>query len=113
MIRTVWTPALDEFRAFARLSGDDNPIHTDPAYAVTHPFGRPVSHGMLIKARLWALARQAGAEPGQMAAVMFPNPAYADEPLSLTVEIQGTTITGTACRMDGTLVCCARWEPGP
>ncbi|EAR50097.1 hypothetical protein OG2516_06489 [Oceanicola granulosus HTCC2516] len=81
-----WTPAQAEFDAFARLSGDDNPIHTDPAYAARTPFGRTVSHGMLIYARLWGLlhsARPGTAERRQ--ALMFPAPCFADEPVTLTV----------------------------
>lgn len=33
---------------FAALSGDDNPIHVDPAYAATTPFRLPVAHGMFL-----------------------------------------------------------------
>jgi acyl dehydratase len=47
-----------EFDAFARLSGDDNPIHVDPDFSSRTRFGRTVSHGMLIYAKLWALVRQ-------------------------------------------------------
>jgi len=31
--------------AFARLSGDENPLHVDPAYASTTNYGRPIVHG--------------------------------------------------------------------
>ena len=33
--------------AYASLLGDDNPVHTDAAYAATTPFKRPIAHGML------------------------------------------------------------------
>lgn len=33
--------------AFARLTGDDNPLHVDPAFAARTLFKRPVAHGML------------------------------------------------------------------
>ena len=33
--------------AFARLSGDANPLHTDEAYASGTTFGRRVPHGMI------------------------------------------------------------------
>ena len=33
--------------AFAKITGDNNPIHIDAAYAATTPFGRPIVHGFL------------------------------------------------------------------
>lgn len=32
---------------FARVTGDNNPLHTDPEYAVQTVFKRPIIHGML------------------------------------------------------------------
>jgi 3-hydroxybutyryl-CoA dehydratase len=37
----------DDVRAFARLSGDTNPLHLDAAFAATTMFGKPVVHGLL------------------------------------------------------------------
>ena len=34
-------------RKFAEVSGDDNPIHLDEAYAKTTQFGERIAHGML------------------------------------------------------------------
>jgi acyl dehydratase len=39
-----------DIRAFARLSGDRNPLHADAAYAKTTAFKRPVVHGMFLGA---------------------------------------------------------------
>ena len=33
--------------AFARVSGDDNPLHLDADFAASTPFKRPIIHGML------------------------------------------------------------------
>ncbi len=35
----------EDILAFAALSGDDNPLHTDAAYASTTNYGRPIVHG--------------------------------------------------------------------
>lgn len=49
-----------EILAFARLSGDDNPMHSDPEYAKTHMFGQQVAHGLLILSIASGLAWQLG-----------------------------------------------------
>ena len=35
---------------YADATGDHNPLHLDPEFAATTPFGRPVAHGMLVLA---------------------------------------------------------------
>lgn len=42
------TFSQSDFDLFARLSGDDNPIHVDPGFAANTGFGCTVSHGMLL-----------------------------------------------------------------
>lgn len=36
-----------DVEAFARVTGDDNPLHLDADFAATTPFKRPIIHGML------------------------------------------------------------------
>lgn len=82
----TWTPRQADFDRFAELSGDDNPIHVDPEFSARTRFGRTVSHGMLLYARLWAMAKRHwpnASHAGQ--ALMFPAPSYADEPLVFRV----------------------------
>lgn len=81
-----WTPTQAEFDAFARISGDDNPIHVDPQFSASTAFGRTVSHGMLIYTKLWGMMRVAWPEArfvGQT--LMFPNPTFVDDAVDLTV----------------------------
>lgn len=113
LIREDWVPSQDEFDAFARLSGDDNPIHVDPEFSARTRFGRTVAHGMLIYTRLWALVGQV--RPGMRHAVqtlMFPNPAYAGEPVVLEVsETPAGQLAVTATRKaDGMILLEGRTE---
>ena len=35
----------EKVQLFAEVTGDNNPIHVDPVYAATTPFGKPIVHG--------------------------------------------------------------------
>ncbi len=50
----------EEIMAFARLTGDDNPLHTDHEYTKTHMFGQPVAHGLLVLSIASGLSWQLG-----------------------------------------------------
>jgi len=101
-----------DFDDFARLSGDDNPIHTDPAFCAGTRFGRPVAHGLLLCSVLRGLIDTL--LPGRTLseqAVMFPAPTYADELVNFTVTMNDT---GRGCidleleakRVDDGIVTC-------
>jgi len=45
--RTVTQEMID---AYAKASGDFNPIHVDPEYSRNGPFGRTIAHGMMTLA---------------------------------------------------------------
>lgn len=41
------TVTAEDIEAFARVTGDTNPLHRDPAYAAKTRFKVPIAHGML------------------------------------------------------------------
>lgn len=86
VIHARWVPTQAEFDRFAEISGDDNPIHVDPDFSDRTRFGRTVSHGMLLYSRVWALIRDRFPDMRPVEqSLMFPNPSYADEALSIVV----------------------------
>src|ERR1700742_3533962 len=49
-------PVTEEtIEKFAELSGDDNPVHLDEAYAATTQFGTRIAHGMISAAFISAM----------------------------------------------------------
>lgn len=44
-----------DIEAFAEVSGDNNPVHLDEAYAKTTTFGERIAHGMLSAAYISAI----------------------------------------------------------
>lgn len=77
-----------DFDCFARLSGDDNPIHVDPMFSAGTRFGRTVAHGLLLCSVLRGLLEEllpGGSLVDQ--SVMFPAPTFADEPMRFSVAV--------------------------
>jgi acyl dehydratase len=112
----VRTFSQADFDLFARLSGDNNPIHTDTEFSARTRFGRTVAHGLLLCSVLRAQIDHLlpGAQLLEQA-VMFPAPTYTGEPMSFEVTItsenqhkQGRLVElGLQVRRieDGTLTC--------
>lgn len=94
---------LDEF---ARLSGDVNPIHVNPAFAATSRFGRTVAHGMHLFGLIDA-ATARSVDPNHRAAaqaLMFPAPTFPGDPLLLTLRPDGAGgIRSELSASDGTV----------
>jgi len=102
-----WVPSQQEFDDFAAVSGDDNQIHVDPEFSARTTFGRTVSHGMLIYAKLWGMVLRHNPDCRQIhQSLMFPNPCFAGE--EITLSVRGMTpgsLTLTASRSaDGAVV---------
>ena len=90
-----WTPTQAEFDAFAQVSGDDNPIHVDPAFSARTRFGRTVSHGMLLYAKVWGLIRSRFPVGRQVAqTLVFAHPTFAGEPVRIEVAEIGRDAAG-------------------
>lgn len=85
-LRRVVTQGMID--AYAKASGDFNPIHVDPDYARTGPFGRTIAHGLMTLAfvaqMLNAWSGGLFDEAGEID-VAFVSPVYSGD----AVEISG------------------------
>ena len=81
-----------DFDRFAHLSGDNNPIHTNPDFCAGTRFQRTVAHGLLLCSVLRGLIERL-VPGGQLSeqSVMFPAPTYTNEPMQFAVSITGNS----------------------
>ena len=81
----------EDVEAFARLSGDFNPLHVDPQYAAQTQFGRPIVHGMFLGSLLSCLVGMH--LPGRRCLYVsqsldFLQPVHVGDELEITGEVQ-------------------------
>jgi len=106
---TSHTFTQSDFDRFAALTGDDNPIHVDPAFAARTRFGKTVAHGMFLCSHVcaalgtffpgWTQVEQE---------MMFPAPTFAGEPVTFRLTVMETDpsrgwvdVQTTVTRSDG------------
>ena len=75
---------------FARVTGDENPIHLDEKYAQNSIFGRRVVHGILQAGLISAVLGMKLPGPGSIyreQTLTFRKPVFLEDTLTATVEI--------------------------
>jgi len=82
----------DRVSRYSAAANDPNPIHTDPDFAATTDFGRPIAHGMLVLAlvseAMGATFGQRWAESGALK-VRWRAPAIQPVEVTATAEPRG------------------------
>lgn len=80
---------------FARLSGDDNPLHLDPSTSARYGFEAPVAHGLLSLA---LISRLIGTQlPGRGSLwvgqdLKFPTPVMVGDQVAASVTVEQVSI---------------------
>lgn len=77
--------------AYAAIVGDFNPVHVDPAYAATTPFGQTIAHGCipmepifrLVQARL----RQTVMPEGSQMKLRYLRPSHPGDTIGIEVKV--------------------------
>lgn len=80
----------EDVEAFARVSGDENPVHLDAAYAATTRFGKRIAHGMLAVSYISAVLGTQFPGPGTIYLsqnVSFLKPVFLGDTITATVSV--------------------------
>ena len=84
-----------EVEAFAALSGDVNPMHSDSPVAADGRFGKPIVHGMLYASMFGAMMGRR--HPGAVyvsQSLEFKRPVFIDEAVTATMVLEHTSASG-------------------
>jgi 3-hydroxybutyryl-CoA dehydratase len=110
MTRTVGAADIE---AFAAVSGDENPVHLDEAYAKTTAFGERIAHGMLSGAYISAVLGTKLPGPGAIylsQSLRFRRPVHIGDAVTARVTVKalderrGHVTLETVCEVDGRAV---------
>jgi 3-hydroxybutyryl-CoA dehydratase len=93
----------DLITRYAYASGDFNPLHLDPAFAATTPFGRTIAHGMMTLAFVSQAMRDWAGPSWEQAgrlAVTFIAPVFAGDEVTVRVEVQDSSEMEATCKVE-------------
>ena len=102
-----------DIEAFAEVSGDNNPVHLDEAYARTTTFGERIAHGMLSASYISAILGTKLPGPGAIylsQALRFRRPVkigdlvVARATVTALDEAKGRVTLETVCEVGGKTV---------
>lgn len=97
VVGRTWTSAerhvtQDDVDRFAALTGDENPVHIDAAFAARTPFRKRIAHGLLVESLISGLAWQLGIFRGTIVALRevsmrFEAPVSPGDAIRLELEV--------------------------
>jgi len=102
--------SAEKIDAFAELSGDFNPVHTDAEYAATTMFGKRIAHGALSASLISAILGNDLPGPGAIFIELnmrFRKPAFIDDEVVARAEVaeinekNGRVKMKVSCSVDG------------
>ena len=100
LVKAVTQEKID---AYAKASGDNNPLHTDPLFAAGSQFGGTIAHGMLILAYVSEMLTEAFGrrwlESGRLK-VRFRAPARPGDTVTVSGQVRQVRDGRAACPVE-------------
>lgn len=90
------TITTQDIAAFAHLSGDSNPLHTDAAYCARTSFQKPVAHGMLLGAYVSTLVGTRLPGPGALWAQQsfrWRTPVFSGDEIEFVIRVTHKSVS--------------------
>jgi 3-hydroxybutyryl-CoA dehydratase len=94
--------SADHIAAFARLSGDFNPVHVDEEFARRTPFGRTIAHGPMALALAAGILGMELPGVGTIAisnVIRYRRPIFTDDEITTRVEVAEIDAAGRRVTM--------------
>jgi acyl dehydratase len=92
------TVTAEDIAAFAELTGDKNPLHTDPSFAASTSYGRIIGHGLLGLSILVGLFEDVGIFRGTALAFLGIEDWQFEAPIFVGDTIRGRMTVGDVRR---------------
>jgi acyl dehydratase len=104
----IVSPTRPDQALLYRLSGDRNPLHSDPAFAAAARFGRPILHGLCtygVVARV-LLRACCGGDPARFRSIFarFTKPVYPGDSLTTSLWTRGDAVLFQTTNGNGEVV---------
>ena len=80
----------EKVRTFAKISGDDNPIHVNDEFAARSRFGKRIAHGILITSFISKVIGRDFPGDGTIYVsqqVKFKRPVFIEDKISVRIEV--------------------------
>ncbi len=80
----------EKVRTFAKISGDDNPIHVNDEFAAKSRFGKRIAHGILITSFISKVIGRDFPGDGTIYVsqqVKFKRPVFIEDKISVRIEV--------------------------
>ena len=87
--------SAEEVAAFAAISRDDNPIHSDPDFISSKGMKGPICHGLLVASMLTEIGGQIGWLASEMN-MKFLRPVYINETIRCIFAMESISSTNRA-----------------